>query len=376
MTKVIAFYLPQFHPIPENDLWWGQGFTEWTNVAKSKPRFRGHYQPHIPSDLGFYDLRLHETRVAQAELASLYGIGGFCYYHYWFNEKMLLEKPFNEVRKSEDITLPFCLCWANENWTRRWDGLDRKILIAQEYESYDPYAHIKWLEQAFSDDRYIKIEGKPLMLIYRSEAIPNIKSVIETWRDYIVNSGYPGIYLCAVNGAGCKLSLEELICNGFDAIVDFQPNLEFMKNTRWTRFLKSPKRMLSKITDIISSKLNLHEFFPDLKTYGIIDYKYFVKKSIERAESNHKLFPCIFPSWDNSSRRTVGATIIQNDDTEIYGEWLEDSIKRVKNYPTDEKFVFVNAWNEWAEGCHLEPDLRNGHKFLEKTKATLEKLTP
>ncbi len=163
--KIIAFYLPQYHPIPENNEWWGAGFTEWTNVAAARPRFKGHNQPHIPADLGFCDLRLEETRILQAELAKQYGIGGFCYYHYWFNGKMLLERPFNEVLQSGKPDFPFCLCWANENWTRRWDGRENEILMGQNYHEYDADKHMLWLEQAFSDDRYIKINGKPLFLV-------------------------------------------------------------------------------------------------------------------------------------------------------------------------------------------------------------------
>ncbi|MDJ0634982.1 MAG: glycoside hydrolase family 99-like domain-containing protein [Xenococcaceae cyanobacterium MO_188.B29] len=183
--KAIAFYLPQYHPIPENDKWWGKGFTEWTSVAKAKPLFKDHYQPHLPADLGFYDLRLPEVRQAQADLAREYGIYGFCYYHYWFNGKRLLERPFNEVLESGKPDFPFCLCWANENWTRRWDGQDREILIEQKYSVVDDREHIKSLISAFKDPRYIKIDGKPLFLIYRVNSLPDPSLTQKIWREEV-----------------------------------------------------------------------------------------------------------------------------------------------------------------------------------------------
>lgn len=368
MAKIIAFYLPQFHPIPENDNWWGKGFTEWTNVAKAKARFKGHYQPHIPADMGFYDLRLPESRILQAKLAKNHGISGFCYYHYWFNEKMLLERPFNEVLSSKEPDFPFCLCWANENWTKKWDGLEKYVLIEQDYSSYDPYKHILWLEKAFSDPRYIKVNGKPLFLIYRPDEIFEIEKVLVSWRTYIKQAGYPDIYLCSVNSSGTKMSREEMIERGFDAVVDFQPNLKSIGSGPIERILKTPRSFIPRIIDYISLKFNLYDFFPNLKTYMLVDYKYFVDKSIKNMIGKQKNFPCIFPSWDNSSRRSIGAIIIQNNDADVFGKWLQTSIEKVEEYPKDEQIIFINAWNEWAEGCHLEPDLKNGKKFIEKIK--------
>ncbi len=196
--KAIAFYLPQFHPIPENDIWWGCGFTEWVNVRKSRPRFKGHHQPKIPADLGYYDLRSEEVRVAQAEMARLYGIGGFCYYHYWFNGKMLLELPFNEVLSSNKPDFPFCLCWANESWSRRWDGSARDILMEQNYLDYDAPRHMDWLGQAFQDPRYIRVEGRPLFLVYNAAHIPNLKDVIGQWREAALHKLGEEPYLGAV----------------------------------------------------------------------------------------------------------------------------------------------------------------------------------
>src|SRR5690242_15190569 len=196
--RLIAFYLPQYHPIPENDLWWGKGFTEWTSVAKAKPLFRKHYQPHLPADLGFYDLRLPETRSAQAQLARENGIYGFCYYHYWFNGKLLLERPFNEVLASSQPDFPFCLCWANENWTRAWDGLEHDILVAQEYDAEDDRRHIHWLVEAFRDRRYIRVNGKPLLLVYRVSNLPDPLQTASLWREEAHKLGIGDIYLATV----------------------------------------------------------------------------------------------------------------------------------------------------------------------------------
>jgi len=196
--KVIAFYLPQYHPVPENNEWWGPGFTDWTNVAKSRPRFRGHYQPHIPADTGFYDLRCPESRELQATIASNAGIYGFCYYHYWFNGRRLLNQPIDAVLSSGSPDLPFCFCWANESWTRSWDGKTGEILIQQNHNTEDNKNHIDWLLPIFKDDRYIKINDKPLFLIYRTDIIENIKDMLSLWRHRAISSGFPGLYICAV----------------------------------------------------------------------------------------------------------------------------------------------------------------------------------
>lgn len=343
--RVIAFYLPQYHPIPENDAWWGSGFTEWTNVSKTRPLYSGHYQPHIPADLGFYDLRLEETRIAQANLAREYGISAFCYYHYWFNGKMLLERPFNEVLASGKPDFPFCLCWANENWTRRWDGREREVLIEQDYGSYDPEKHIEWLDCAFRDQRYIKVYNKPLVLIYRASDIPNIKDIISIWRRAALKKGHSGLYICAAKNSQNSLTDQEIIESGFDAAYEFEPNLKF--NNKWL-YLNS---------------------MPGL---NVISYKELVNDSIKR-EINSKLvtFPCVFPSWDNCARRKNEATIIQNEDEQLYKRWLTFAMNRIIKNNSEEQVVFINAWNEWAEGCHLEPDLKHGRKFLTATRQAL-----
>ncbi|MBF0230748.1 MAG: glycoside hydrolase family 99-like domain-containing protein [Desulfamplus sp.] len=361
--RFIAFYLPQYHPIPENDKWWGKDFTDWVNVKKAKPLFMGHYQPHIPADLGFYDLRNEATRIAQAELAKQYGVYGFCYYHYWFNGKMLLETPFNNVIKTGKPDFPFCLCWANENWTKRWDGKDHEILMKQDYANYNPSEHIAWLASAFNDNRYIRINNKPIFLIYKAAQIPNIKNIIKKWRYEAKNKYGIELYLCSVKSwrSYININAEVSISEGFDAVVDFQPNARLaFKNV----FSNAIKNFPVNICNRISSKLHIKTKL--LNEINIFDYKTIVDKWIMKQQNGYKEFPCVAPSWDNSSR-TKKCSIIQNDSPAMYGKWLEAACKRVINNTDNEQIVFINAWNEWAEGCHLEPDMKFGKRFLETT---------
>lgn len=365
-AKLLAFYLPQYHPILENNEWWGDGFTEWTNVSAARPRYQGHYQPHIPADLGFYDLRLEETRLAQAELAARYGVDGFCYYHYWFNGKRLLGRPLDEVLESKKPNFPFCLCWANENWTRAWDGLDRQVLIRQDYTNIDSLAHLDWLARVFQDDRYIKVNGNPVLLIYRYDNIPDVKNYFATWQQLIKEHGFNKIYLCAVKTGFTSRSEEEIISLGFDCLIDFQPNRnDFPISNDYSQ------KLLHTLKSILPE--NLYQW---LKLHGsahkIVDYKAMVHNILNKEwPVEHIKYPCIFPSWDNTPRRKT-PTIIYNDDAALYAQWLKSSLSRVSHYPEEERFVFINAWNEWAEGCHLEPDIKNGRAFLEATLATVK----
>jgi lipopolysaccharide biosynthesis protein len=362
MIRPIAIYLPQFHPIPENDEWWGKGFTEWTNVVKAKPRFKGHYQPHLPADLGFYDLRLPETRQQQADMAKKYGIYGFCYYHYWFNGKRLLERPFEEVFGSGKPDFPFCLAWANENWSRRWDGSDRHILIEQNYSEEDDRNHIRYLLKYFSDERYIKVDGKPVFAFYDPEIIPNIKRTLEIFREEAAKE-HMELYLCrferALGLAGPGIN--EL---GFDAAIDFQPLSWSLR--KYSELYMQPtilKRIIRKLKKIIFPVLNKEYIAKDI----IYDYGKIMEFDLQQELPNYKRFPGVSPMWDNSSRRTnLHAQIFKNSTPEIFGQWYKAKLENFAPYSKDENFIFLNAWNEWAEGNHLEPDQKYGTQYLEQ----------
>lgn len=371
IARAICFYLPQFHPIPENDLWWGEGFTEWTNVVSATPRFKGHYQPHLPGSLGFYDLRLEEARVAQAALAARFGIHGFCYYHYWFSGRRLLGRPLDEMLASGKPDFPFCLCWANETWSRTWSGREHDVLIRQEYSNEDNQQHIAWLVPVFEDRRYIRVNGRPLFLIYRPESIPELARVLDEWRSYCAGIGSSEPFFCAVSTGFSSLDDEALRSLGFDAIVNFEPNRQHFPAARNAtgHAVSLARRVLpQRWYDALRNSKRLAQGHVN----SVVDYAAYVDASIERMPSTtHPTFPCVFPSWDNSARK-VAATIIQNLSPAQYARWLEDAISRVSTYAPESRLVFINAWNEWAEGCHLEPDSRHGTAFLEATRRCLE----
>lgn len=355
--RPIAFYLPQFHPIPENDEWWGKGFTEWTNVAKAKPLFKNHYQPQIPADLGFYDLRLPEIRVAQAQMARESGIYGFCYYHYWFNGKRLLNKPIDDIIRTGEPDFPFMLCWANENWTRRWDGLDRNVLIEQKYSQADDEAHMEFLcKHIFQDSRYIKVNGKPVFVLYRSDRVPEPLFMTKIWREIARRFGFPDLYLLKIESGVDRTHPTRY---GFDAAVEFQPD-----------WLNLPKKILPGIKNRIIDKIKSSES-PYLMNY-VFNYDSLVEKALSRTIPPYKIYRCVTPSWDNSPRKKSNAHIFINSSPESYGEWLKNTLQTFKPYSEDENFIFINAWNEWAEGNHLEPCRKWGNRYLEKTKEILK----
>lgn len=336
--KLIAFFLTQYHPIPENDEWWGKGFTEWTNVTKAKDLFPGHYQPHLPADLGFYDLRLRETRLEQVKLAKQYGIDGFCYYYYWFSGRRILHRPLDEMLADKEHDMPFCLCWANENWSRRWDAAEHEVLLAQKYLPEDNLEFIKSLEPYLRDPRYIRKDGKPLILVYRPQHLPAPLEVARVWREYCVEVGIGQIHICAALTHGNKDYLQF----GFDSGVEFPPH------------------NLSAIW--INHKIPFHQ---DFSGY-ICQYEDLARLYMSR-EYDGSVYRTVFPSWDNTARRSHRALIILNGTPVNYEYWLSCTIDRAKSDPLANDFVFINAWNEWAEGCHLEPDYRWGRRFLEST---------
>lgn len=347
--RSIAFYLPQFHPIPENNNWWGKGFTEWTNVAKARPNFVGHDQPRVPADLGFYDLRCAEVLNQQAELAKRYGIYGFCYYYYWFNGKRLLEMPIERMLRDGEPNMPFCLCWANENWTRRWDGRDQEILIAQSYSDADDEAVIGDFIRYFRDERYIRIDGRPLLLVYRVTLFPDFASTAHKWREICHKQGIGDIYIAMVESFELVHKSVPPQVYGCDAAVEFPPH-GIAKQHPPTGSILNP-----------DFKGALAEYSELATTYGT------------REIPSYTRFRCVVPRWDNTPRRQNDGFCFEGATPGSFQAWAEAVIEQTRiQHCGDERIIFVNAWNEWAEGAYLEPDMRFGHTFLEALRNALE----
>jgi len=358
-VRLIAFYLPQYHPIPENDEWWGKGFTEWTNVAKAKPLFRGHYQPHIPADLGFYDLRVPETRVAQAEMAQSNGIEAFCYWHYWFGGgKQLLERPFFEVLESGKPDFPFCLAWANQTWSGIWHGTPGRVLIEQKYPGEADYeAHFYALLKAFADKRYINVDGKPLFVIYKPACLPDPRSFSDCWKRLAIKEGLKGLYLAAMADKDWNP-----LKHGFDATIIDNLGCYFktLSNFRpgW------PNRCWRLLTG--RSFKNLYRLWRNRPT--IYDYSDFIKHALPELSAEFEQHPCVIPNWDNTPRSGLQGFVLRKTTPELYAQYLNAAIQQVAHRSKDHRLVFIKSWNEWAEGNHLEPDQRFGLAFLEATK--------
>ena len=325
--RLIAFYLPQFHPTSENDQWWGKGFTEWTNMTKAEPLFEGHVQPHLPTDSGFYDLRLRETRHEQIEMAKRYGLDAFCYHYYWFSGKRILNLPLDDMLADPESDMPFCLCWANENWTRRWDGADHEILIAQEYLADDDLNLIKSLVPFFQDKRYIRVNGKPFFIVYRPQQLPNPTKTAAIWRDYCRSIGLGEIHICSALTHGN----EDCIPIGFDSGIEFPPHNPRVGN--------------------INDQAEFYEpFAGNLMQYATIAQSY-----LDRSYGNLRVFKTVFPSWDNTARTKERALIVLDGTPENYEHWLASTIDLVRQTGRTDELVFINAWNEWAEGCISSP---------------------
>lgn len=361
--RVIAINLPQFHPFKENDEWWGKGFTEWTNVTKARPRFKGHYQPHLPTETGYYDLRLPEARQMQADMAREAGIYGFCYYHYWFNGKQLMERPVNDILKSGEPDFPFMLCWANENWSRKWDGGKQEILIKQNYNEADDIEHIRWLcRNVFSDKRYIRVGNKPMFAVYRTSLFPDLRKTVEVWREIAEREFGMELYLVHVDFPDDDYAKDPARF-GMDASLDFQPIAiyKYMKRLKYEKL-----RYWSWRIPFLRSRVWFRNYVDNLPS--LFSYKEYVK-FMKKQDFIPKRYPCVSPGFDNSPRR-VGCSFLyfEGMNPQSYGEWLEDSMKRFIPFSKEENFVFVNAWNEWAEGNHLEPDQKWGKAYLEETK--------
>lgn len=356
--RAIAFYLPQYHPIPENDQWWGKGFTEWTNVGKAKKYFPGHYQPRVPADLGYYDLRVPETRMAQAALAKKYGIEGFAYWHYWFGKgKRLLERPLNEVLQTGQPEYPFCVSWANESWKGFDHGLmNRKVLIEQLYPGSDDYeAHFYEILPALLDKRYIKVHEKPLFFVLQPLSLPDPKSFIEQWQNLAIKNGLKGIYF--VGQSIYPGDFHKIVDESFDAV-----NL-----IRLNDFLINGRKIATQLFDALSNKL-----FGIPNTYYYKDaIKYL--SGIEDAYNN--CIPTILSGWDHSPRSGKEGLILRNYSPELFYKHVATVVEKIKHKPVEDRIVFVKSWNEWAEGNYLEPDQRYGAAFLEAFSSALKNIS-
>lgn len=342
-SKLIAFYLPQYHEVPENSAWWGPGFTEWTNVARAKPNFADHHQPNIPRELGFYDLTHPDTVRKQVELAKAYGLQGFCFYYYWFSGRRILEKPIDIFEKA-NLEFDYCFCWANENWTRAWDGDTRSVLLEQKYSDGDAEAFISSIMGSFRNEHYIKIDGCPLLLVYRAKDIPEPVRWFKIWRDIARREGFPGLHIAVVDFRDIT-SPDEV---GADSLVEFPPH-------KFNGPQNGP--------DVAPTFTN-SEF-----SGGCVDYVKIILQSASRKPPRYKLFRGIMPAWDNTPRRQNNPTIVVNSRPNLYGAWLAylRAYSRSVQSRQEERFIFINAWNEWGEGCYLEPDLRWGLTYLEET---------
>jgi lipopolysaccharide biosynthesis protein len=348
--RPIAIYLPQFHPITENDNWWGEGFTEWTNVTKARPLFKAHYQPHLPAGLGFYDLRAIEAIEEQAKLAKENGIYGFSFYHYWFHGKRLLHEPIDIILKTKRPDFPFLLFWANESWSRRWLGEEKDILIKQDYSEEDDRAHMEWLcDKVFSDPRYIRVDDKPVFVIYRPNDLPDADRTVKLFREIAVRKGFKGLYLVGNNAHSPKN------LGSFDIILNFEPQLGILEKAFEDKWSFDRWRN------------NYFKFRINNGTLKVYDYTE-VKQKMKSRKLPEKFLPCPFVGWDNTARRGDKGIMIVNADPKVFEESLEWSKQIVNKLPEEERLIFINAWNEWAEGNHLEPCIKYGSQFLNSVK--------
>ncbi|MGN0328483.1 MAG: glycoside hydrolase family 99-like domain-containing protein [Lachnospira sp.] len=381
-ARIIALYLPQFHPIPENDEWWGPGFTEWTNVVKAKPLFRGHIQPRIPADLGFYDLRLPETREHQAKLAREAGIEGFCYYHYWFgNGRQLLERPFNEVLASGKPDFPFCLCWANHTWSnstwQRKSGQKSNILIEQQYPGKeDDIAHFYSLLPAFMDKRYIKIDGCPVFVLWEPRDHPHVEQWIEIWRKLARQNGLPGLFLIGMthstlafkqdengkrtrvipNLESSKDVFQDILNMGFDAVNSYGKRRgEMLKDGKYFNLVKTALRRLG------------------LPVGRRFDYSQTVRHFFAPEDSWENVYPTILPQWDRTPRKAAWDGIYTGANPNAFEQHILHAMAVIKNKEPEHKVIFMKSWNEWGEGNYVEPDEEFGHGWLQAIRNAIDK---
>ena len=354
--KVLAFHLPQYHTFPENDEWWGKGFTDWVNVKNAKPLYKGHYQPRVPLNQNYYNMLDYQTREWQAETAQKYGIYGFCYYHYWFNGKLLMEKPLEMLLREKEISLPFCFCWANEPWTRTWDGLENNILMPQRYgDEQDWKEHIDYLLKFFLDDRYIKVNNKPMLVLYRANNVERCEEMVQYWNSVCKNYGFDGIHLVEERN-----SFQKKVClNNSKAYLDFEPL--FHKNIANKKHFIQNK--IRKIGPRFFKRVKNGMFFYDYCWKSIL-YDNFVR------ENNKEHYLGAFVNWDNTPRKHENGLLCMGDSSpKSFGKFFRKLVEKAKK--NDVEFIFVNAWNEWAEGAYLEPDEKYGYGYLEEIKEAI-----
>lgn len=367
--KILAYYLPQYHPIPENDEWWGKGFTEWTNVAKAKPLFKGHYQPILPADLGFYDLRVPQIRIQQAELAKQYGVDGFIYYHYYFgNKKFLLEQPALDMLKSKSPDFPFCFCWANQTWKGIWHGLDNpNVLVEQLYPGVEDYKfHFEYLLPFFKDERYIKVGNKPMLHLYETEYIPDLKNFTELFNNWAIQEGFDGIYFVANFFSFQEKKLSDYGLNA-------QVGMDLFFKMRYSKEFAKKKSLKLRIKNKVINLFRVVRGKGRLILPNVYDYS----TAIQLLENYNypddiTYFPCVIPNWDNSSRSGNKSLIFHGSTPELWQKWLSSTLKKVQEQKQSEKFVIIKSWNEWAEGNYLEPDQKWGHEWLNAVRKVKE----
>ncbi|MDD2522756.1 MAG: glycoside hydrolase family 99-like domain-containing protein [Anaerolineaceae bacterium] len=358
--RLIAYYLPQFHPIPENDAWWGEGFTEWTNVRKAKPLFKGHKQPVQPGELGYYDLLDPAIREAQAELARGAGIEGFCYWHYWFGGKQLLERPFNEVLASRKPDFPFCLAWANQSWTGIWHGEPDRILIKQTYPGVEDHiAHFNTLLPAFCDPRYLKVDGRPILFIFEPADLDS--NWVNLWQGLAKKSGLESLYLIGIiNNEQVAKHITKL---GFDG---FTISRTSRRGTR----LRGLRNALSKL---LGPKAAVDFYQKTLKQpFHVYNYEKVLPFLELSQPQSLEFYPCVMPGWDNTPRSGVNGHVFQNPTPEVFQQHLHQAIDRVSNYQPEHQLVILKSWNEWAEGNYLEPDMQHRDTFLQAIQRELK----
>jgi hypothetical protein len=370
-ARLIAFYLPQFHPVPENDESWGRGFTEWTNVAKAKPLFPGHRQPRLPADLGFYDLRVPEVREAQAQMARNAGVEAFCYWHYWFGHgRRILDRPFEEVRDSGKPDFPFCLAWANQSWTGIWHGSPKSVLIKQEYPGRaDEEAHFRWAQKAFEDPRYLKVEGKPMFVIFAPHDLPSTEGFISHWRELGAKAGYPGIYFVAITNryaAGVDRYRDQIF-SPFDAVTPLVPQDYLETVAIETRRFDVNRRL---------KELNFGRRLDKLKSERLkrplrMNYADVVAHALEGMPPGDRYLPSVLPGWDNTPRSGHRGVVYEGETPEMFKIYLQKAVERVAGYSNQRRIIFLKAWNEWAEGNYVEPDSVSGHAYLDAISSVL-----